>query len=451
MTTPAYAFPESFVWGAAAASAQIEGAAGEDGKGESIWDRFAATPGRVRNGDTPAVACDHYHRYEDDAALMHQLGIGHYRLSVAWPRIFPRGDGPLDPRGLDFYDRLIDALLRQGVTPWVTLFHWDLPQALEDRGGWLVRSTADAFGTYAEAVVKRLGDRVSRWFTLNEMPCFIGNGYGNGSFAPGRREAARLVNQGYHHALLAHGHGVAAVRAHGGPGATVGLVHNHLPAPQIPVTETEADVAAARAAYERTNRQLLGPLCWGLYPDGFLAEAGADAPHVEPGDLDWIAQPTDYLGLNIYAGDFVREGLDGEPERVPFPRQFPRGDMSWLYHTPQSLYWGVRHAAEVFGVRTFLITENGAACADEPGLDGTVLDLDRREYLRNYLIGLHRALAEGHDVRGYFVWSLLDNFEWAEGYAKRFGIVHVDYASQRRTPKLSAHWYSEVIRANRIV
>lgn len=451
MSAPAYAFPAQFVWGVAAASAQIEGAADEDGKGESIWDRFAATRGRIKNGDTPRVACDHYHRYEADAALMEQLGIGHYRLSVAWPRIFPAGTGPVNPRGLDFYDRLIDALLGHGITPWVTLFHWDLPQALEDRGGWLVRPTADAFAPYAEAVVRRLGDRVTRWFTLNEIPCFIGNGYGNGSFAPGRRAGPSLVNQGYHHAMLAHGHGVAAVRAYGGPGATVGLVHNHLPPPQIPVTETEADIAAARAAYERTNGPLMGPLFLGHYPETFLAEEGNHAPGIEPGDMEWIAQPTDYLGLNIYAGDYVRAGRDGRPEVIPFPQRFPRGDMSWLYHTPQSLYWGVRHAAEVFGVRSTLITENGAACADEVDAHGEILDLDRREYLRNYLIGLHRAVDEGHDVRGYFVWSLLDNFEWSEGYAKRFGIVHVDYPSQRRTPKLSASWYSEVIRANRMV
>jgi beta-glucosidase len=448
---PIYAFPEGFVWGAAAAAAQVEGAARRDGKGESIWDRFAATPGMVRGGDTPEVACDQYHRYEGDADLMRELGIGHYRLSVAWPRVVPDGDGPVNPRGLDFYDRLVDALLARGVTPWVTLFHWDLPQALEDRGGWLVRATADAFAAYAEAVVTRLADRVTRWFTLNEMPCFIGNGYGNGSFAPGRRESARLVNQAYHHALLAHGHGVAAVRARGGPDATVGLVHNHLPPPQIPVTETEADIDAARLAYERTNGPLMGPLFLGRYPDAFLADAGEDAPRVEPGDLESIARPTDHLGLNIYSGDFVRAGRDGEPVVVPFPDAYPRGDMPWLHHTPQSLYWGVRHAAEVFGVATTLITENGAACADRVTPEGTILDLDRREYLRSYLVALNRAVAEGHDVRGYFVWSLLDNFEWAEGYAKRFGIVHVDYPTQRRTPKLSARWYSEVIRANRVV
>ena len=451
MAAASYVFPEGFAWGAAAASAQIEGAAREDGKGESIWDRFAATPGRVKNGDTPEIACDHYHRYEADAALLRQLGIGHYRLSVAWPRVFPQGVGRLNPQGLDFYDRLIDALLAHGVTPWVTLFHWDLPQALEDQGGWLVRSTADAFVPYAEAVVKRLGDRVTRWFTLNEMPCFIGNGYGNGSFAPGLQVGAKRLNQAYHHALLAHGHGVAVVRALGKTGSTVGLVHNHLPPPQIPVTETAADLAAARALYERTNAQLMGPVFQGRYPDSFLAAAGADAPEIAPGDLETIAQPTDYLGLNIYAGDFVRASEAGAPEVMAFPPGYPRGDMPWLYFTPQSLYWGVRHAAEVFGVPAFLITENGAACRDETKVDGAILDLDRREYLQSYLIALHRAIAEGYDVRGYFVWSLLDNFEWAEGYAKRFGIVHVDYPTQRRTPKLSARWYSEVIRGNRLV
>jgi beta-glucosidase len=451
MKTPSYQFPEGFVWGVAAASAQIEGAADEDGKGESVWDRFARQPGRVKNGDTPRVACDHYHRYREDAALMRRLGIRHYRLSVAWPRIFPRGDGPLNPRGLDFYDRLIDTLLAHEVTPWVTLFHWDLPQALEDRGGWLVRATADAFRPYAEAVVKRLGDRIRHWFTLNEIPCFIGKGYGDGDLAPGRREGAKQINQGYHHALLAHGHAVAAVRAFGGRDAQVGLVHNHLPPPQIPLTETEPDIAAARAEYARTNRHLMGPVFLGHYPEEFLREAGDDAPEVELGDLDHIAQPTDFLGLNLYAGDFVRAGADGRPEVLPFPRQFPRGDLPWINVTPQTLYWSVRHAAEVFGVRTFTITENGAAFDDEVTPGGEILDLDRREYLRNYLIALHRAVAEGLDVRGYFLWSLLDNFEWAEGYGKRFGIVHVDYATQARTPKLSAHWYAQVVWENRII
>jgi len=451
MKKASYQFPPNFVWGAAAASAQIEGAAREDGKGESIWDRFASVPGNVVNNDTPAVACDHYHRYESDAGLMEQLGIGHYRLSIAWPRIFPAGAGAINPRGLDFYDRLIDALLKRGITPWVTLFHRDLPQALEDLGGWLERATADAFGSYAEAVVKQLGDRVKRWFTLNEMPCFIGMGYGDGTHAPGRRENKRSLNQAFHHALLAHGHAVAVVRAHGGPGAQVGLVQNYLPAPPIPVSETDADIAAARSDFELTSGALMSPLFRGRYPEAFLGEAGADAPRIQPGDMALIAQPTDFLGLNLYASVFVRAGAEGRPERLNFPRQYPQGVLSWLKITPQSLYWTIRLASEVFGVRTLYITENGAAFDDQLTPGGEIVDLDRLEYLRNYLISLHRAVDEGYDVRGYFVWSLMDNFEWAEGYAKRFGIVHVDYATQKRTPKLSAQWYARVIQQNRVV
>jgi beta-glucosidase len=446
-----YTFPERFVWGAATAAAQIEGAAQLDGKGESIWDRFAAQPGNIKNGDTPEVACDHYHRYEADFDLLKQLGIQHYRLSVAWPRVSPAGDGAINTRGLDFYSRLIDALLVRGITPWVTLFHWDLPQALEDRGGWLVRDTVDAFGRYADVVAKHLGDRITHWFTVNEIPCFIGNGYGDGCFAPGRRVAPRELNQAYHHALLAHGRGVEAVRSLGAPGSQVGLVHNHLPAPPIPVTETEADIAAARTEYERMNGQLMGPVFLGEYPEAFIRDAGADAPQVEPGDMELIARPTDYLGLNVYAGNFVRAGSDGRPEVLPFPKGYPEGGLHWLKITPQSMYWAVRLAAEVFGVKSFFMTESGATFDDDINRSGEVIDLHRREYLRSHLLEVHRAVTEGYDVRGYFLWSLLDNFEWAEGYEKRFGIVHVAFGTQKRTPKLSSRWYGEVIRHNRIV
>jgi beta-glucosidase len=446
-----YRFPDGFVWGVATAAAQIEGAARADGKGESIWDRFADVPGNVRNGDTPEVACDHYHLYEADFDLMRKLGISHYRLSVAWPRVFPAGDGPMNTRGIDYYSRLIDALLARDITPWLTLFHWDLPQALEDRGGWLARGTVDAFGRYTEEVVRHLGDRVKQWFTVNEIPCFIGNGYGNGYFAPGKRVGARDLNQAYHHALLAHGRGVEAVRSYGGPEARVGLVHNHLPAPPIPVTETAADIAAARVEYERTNGHLMGPIFLGHYPEAFLREARADAPRVEPGDMEQIALPTDFLGLNVYAGDFVRAGGDDRAEVLPFPRGYPAGALRWLKITPQSIYWAIRYAIEVFGVKSFYMTESGAAFDDDITPAGEVLDLHRREYLRSYLVELHRALAEGYDIRGYFLWSLLDNFEWAEGYEKRFGIVHVAFGTQRRTPKLSSRWYSKVIHNNRIV
>ncbi len=448
---PSYRFPDGFVWGVAAASTQIEGSARADGKGESIWDRFAATPGTIRGGHTPEVACDHYRRFEADADLIRDLGLGHYRFSVAWPRVFPSGDGPINPAGLDFYDRLVDALLARGVRPWITLFHWDLPQALEYRGGWPWRGTVDAFRPYAEAVVRRLGDRVDRWFTVNEIPCFVGFGYGSGYFAPGRRESARVINRAYHHALLVHGHAVEAVRSFGRPGSLVGLVHNHIPPPPIPVTETDADIGAALAEYERTNGQLMGPIFRGRYPDAFLEAAGPDAPEVRPGDLEVISRPTDFLGLNIYAGDFIRSGVGGRPELLPFPRQYPHGDLPWLRITPEVLYWGVRLASEVYGVRAFTITENGAAFDDAPTEAGEVIDLDRREYLRTYLVGLHRAIAEGYDVRGYFLWTLMDNWEWSEGFAKRFGIVRHDPDTGDRTPKLSARWYSEVVRQNRIV
>jgi beta-glucosidase len=445
----AYEFPAGFVWGVATASAQIEGAAREGGKGESIWDRFATLPGKIKGGDTPEMACDHYHRFEADFDLMRALGIRHYRLSIAWPRIFPEGDGSPNVAGLDFYSRLIDALLARGITPWVTLFHWDLPQALEDRGGWLVRATVTAFEGYALAVVKRLSDRVSNWFTVNEIPCFIGKGYGDGYFAPGRQLDARSLNQAYHHGLLAHGVAVTAVRAHGGAGARVGLVHNHLPAPPVPVIETDEHIAAARAEYVRTNNHLMAPLFLGAYPDEFLA--GPDAPQVVDGDLTTIAQKTDYVGLNPYAGNFVRAANGGRPQVLPFPRQYPCGDLWWLLVTPQVIYWSIRFAAEVFGVKTFYITENGAAYDDEVTPEGEVLDLDRREYIRNHLIALHRARDEGYDVRGYFAWSFMDNFEWAEGYSKRFGLVRVEYETQRRVPKLSGRWYAEVSKLNRVV
>jgi len=440
-----YTFPKTFAWGAATAAAQIEGAAFEDGKGESIWDQFA----KARGIDAPTIACDHYYRYREDVALLRQLGVANYRFSVAWPRIIPRGDGEPNPRGFDFYDRLVDALLEAGITPWVTLYHWDLPQALEDRGGWRVRSTPQAFARYAQLVVQRFGDRVKHWMTLNEILRFVPCGYSSGCDAPGATESAAVVNQAHHHALLAHGYAVEAVREYGGKRACVGLVHNP-PAP-VPVTETLADIAAARTEYTRHTAQLMGPLFLGDYPAAFLEAAGADAPQVGLGDLALISQKTDFFGLNVYYGDFVRGSADGQVERIALPAQYPMADISWLNITPQAIYWAIRHAQEVYGVSTFYITENGAPYTDEIQSNGEIHDLGRREYLRNHLISLHRAIQEGFDVRGYFLWSLLDNYEWAEGYAKRFGIVHVDYETLRRTPKLSAYWYSKVIESNAVV
>jgi beta-glucosidase len=437
------------VWGVATAAPQIEGAAAEDGKGESIWDRFAAQPGKVVNGDTPAEACNHYHLYRDDFQLMKELGIRNCRLSVAWPRIFPAGRGAVNAKGLEFYNRLVDAMLENGITPWVTLFHWDIPQALEDGGGWRVRSTPDAFAIYAAEVVKSLGDRVKHWMTLNEMPCFIGKGYGQGTHAPGAKEPAKVVNQAYHHALLAHGHAVKAVREHGGKEARVGLVHN--PETPVPVTETERDIAAARTQYARHTGQLMGPVFAGAYPSEWLEHASADQPGVAAGDMELISQPTDFLGLNLYGGTFCRAGGNDAPESIPLPKEYPRANLDWLNITPQVMYWAVRHASEHYGVKELYITENGFSQNDAINEHGEILDLGRREFYGNYLISVHRAIAEGYPVKGFFAWSFMDNFEWAEGYAKRFGLVHIDYPTQKRTPKLSAGWYSAVVAQNRVV
>ena len=446
---PAYLFPASFVWGVSAAAPQIEGAATEDGKGESIWDRFAAQAGKTVGGDTPAVACDHYHRFAEDFALMKTLGVRNYRLSVAWPRIYPAGTGAVNDKGLAFYDRLIDSMLAHGITPWVTLYHWDLPQALEDQGGWRSAATAQALGAYATTVVKRLGDRVKNWMTLNELPSFIGLGYGTGLHAPGAQEPARVVNQCYHNALLAHGYGVRAVREHGGPGARVGLVHN--PDTPVPSTETDADIAAAHESYRLSSAQIFGPIYTGAYPDVWLQHVGADAPTVAPGDLALIASPTDFLGLNVYGGLFVRAAQNGKPESLPLPVSYPKANLEWLNIMPQAVYWAVRHAVEHYGVKNLYITENGLSQEDALTEHGEVLDLGRSEFYRNYLIALQRATTEGLPVRGFFTWSFMDNYEWAEGYHKRFGIVYVDYSTQKRTPKLSAQWYATVMQQNRVV
>lgn len=444
-----FEFPADFVWGVATAAPQIEGAAGEDGKGESIWDRFAGTPGKTRQGDTPAVACDHYHRYQDDFALMKSLGLRHHRLSVAWPRIYPAGVGAVNEKGLAYYDRLIDSMLAHGITPWVTLYHWDLPQALEDAGGWRNLATAEAYGRYAATVVKRLQDRVKNWMTLNEIAAFIPLGYGSGQHAPGAHEGPATLNRCYHHALVAHGYGVEAVRQFGGAGARVGLAHN--PSVPVPVTETPADIAAAGAAYARNNAQLMAPLLTGAYPEQWLEEQGANAPKSNPAEMARLSQPMDFLGLNLYGGSFVRAGAGGEPETLPLPSDYPRGAAPWLNILPQVMYWAVRHAEEVYGVKEIYITENGVCVEDKGNDQGQVLDLGRREFYRNYLLSLHRAVAEGRGVHGFFAWSFLDNYEWAEGYRQRFGLVHVDYPTQKRTPKLSAEWYARVIANNRVV
>lgn len=443
-------FPDNFAWGFAAAAPQIEGAAFTDGKGPSVWDTFARIPGKVANGDTLDVACDHYHRYEEDLALMAELGAKHYRLSIAWPRIFPRGHGEVNPLGIAFYNRLIDKALELGLTPWVTMYHWDTPQGIEDDfGGWRSRETVQAFGVYADTIVKAFGDRVKHWITLNEIICFTRMSYGTGVRGPGLCLSEQVVNQTYHHAMLAHGEGVRAVREHGGAGAKVGLTD--CSEIFIPLTETPADIAAAREVFIHENGRILEPMYTGRYAPEFLASLGADAPHIEPGDLERISQPTDFLGFNIYRGYFVRAGADGKPEQLPFPPSYPTADATWLTHTPQSIYWGPRMVAEIYGVESIVITENGAGYNDAPPVNGEVLDLHRRDYLRNYLRELQRGIDDGVPVHGYFLWSFMDNFEWGDGYQRRFGVVYTNYETQERTPKASARWYSEVMAANAIV
>ena len=442
-------FPQNFVWGVATAAPQIEGAAFADGKGASVWDRFARIEGKISRGENLDVACDHYHRFREDFALMGALGVRHYRMSIAWPRIFPQGDGAVNQKGLDYYRRLFDSLAEHDVTPWVTLFPWDLPQALEDRGGWCERVTVDAFARYADTVVRAFGDRVKNWITLNEIRCFTSLAYDVCNKAPGRKVTPAQLNQTSHHALLCHGHGVRAVREHGGASARVGLTDNSDIC--VPVTETTLDIAAARTWYAEKNLHILDAIYHGRYAPAYLERCGADAPRVMPDDFKLIGLPTDFLGLNLYTATYVRAGADGRPEALALPKNYPRADSGWLHLIPQTMYWGSRLARELYGVKSIYVTENGCGYDDEPVVNGEVIDMHRRDFLRGHLRELHRAIADGVPVEGYFLWSFIDNFEWEDGYARRFGIVHVDFATQRRTPKLSARYYSTVMRENRIV
>ena len=443
-------FPKNFVWGFAAAAPQIEGAAFTDGKGESVWDRFAHTPGLVSNDDNLDVACEHYTRYDQDFKLMRSLGAKNYRLSIAWPRIIPDGDGAVNQKGIDFYHRIFDSMEKHGLTPWVTMFHWDLPQELETRyGGWRDRRVADAFAKYADTIVQAFGHRVKNWITLNEIFCFTYLGYGNGQKAPGLRLPAGVVNQTYHNALLCHGHGVRAVREFGGKGARVGLTENSEPA--IPLTETESDIIAARAEFRRFHWRTIDAIYSGRYAAAYLRDAGKDAPEVEKDDFKLISQPTDFLGLNIYTGNFARAGKRGKSELLAAPEPYPRTACFWHRVMPQALYWGPRHVAEIYGEKAIYITENGCGYHDAEPVDGEVRDLYRRDMVRNYLGELRRAIVDGVPVKGYFLWSFMDNFEWEDGYDMRFGTVYCDFKTQKRTPKLSAKWFSEVIRLNALV
>jgi beta-glucosidase len=437
-------FPSDFIWGAAASAYQIEGAAHEDGRGESIWDRFSATPGKVRAGDTGEIACDFYHRYPEDIALMRELGLDAFRFSIAWPRIVPSATGPVNEAGLDFYDRLVDALLEADIRPYVNLFHWDLPQKLEDAGGWPERATAEAFAGYAAVVAQRLGDRVKDWITHNEPFCTSWLGYGMGAHAPGRK-SVRDALAASHHALLAHGWAVEAIRR-ASPDAEVGIVVD--PWPIHPASDDPADVAAAWAEDGVRNRWFFDPLLRGAYPEDVLERFEAEAPPIRDGDLATISVPLDFLGVNNYSRRIVRAGLNGTAIDVPAPGG-ELTDMGWEVY-PDALHESLVRMHREYGVESIYITENGAAFADVRSHDGRIHDVERIAFLDGYLDAIERARAEGVPVRGYFVWSLLDNFEWSLGYSKRFGLVYVDYPTLERVPKDSFYWYRDLIGSGRM-
>jgi len=430
------AFPSTFVWGTATAAYQVEGAATEDGRGESIWDRFSATPGNVANGDTGAVACDTYHRYAEDIRLMRTLGIGAFRLSVAWPRILPEGRGPVNRAGLDFYDRLVDDLLANGLDPYVTLYHWDLPQALEENGGWPVRDTVDAFTEYTEVVVARLGDRVRHWITQNEPWVISWLGYGLGVHAPGRTSDSDALAAG-HHILLAHGRAAEVLRREA-PDSEVGIAVDLVP--MYPFSDTEADIEAAHREDGFRNRWFLDAVLGRGYPEDMLERYAEILPPIADGDLETIAAPLDFLGINYYTRNVVRAGV-GEVATEGAEHT----DMGWEVYPDGLRDLLVRLHAE-YELPDLYITENGAAFPDSRN-NGTVPDPRRIAYLGDHLDAVASAIAGGVPVRGYFLWSLLDNFEWAFGYSRRFGIVYVDFETLERVPKDSFAWYRDFIAA----
>ncbi|MGN6697813.1 MAG: GH1 family beta-glucosidase [Thermomicrobiales bacterium] len=448
-------FPDGFLWGAATAAYQIEGAVREDGRGPSIWDTFSHTPGKVQDGDTGDIACDHYHRWRADIGLMRDLGLRAYRFSIAWPRIFPDGASAVNTRGLDFYDRLVDELLAANITPFVTLYHWDLPQALQDRGGWTRRDTVDRFAAYVDTVARRLGDRVTHWITHNEpwVAAFLGNYLG--IHAPGLRDLPTAVLVA-HHILLSHGRAAAALRAAGG--GQVGITLNLAPA--LPASESAADEDAARRMDAHLNRWYLDPLFGRGYPSDLDPQLsvlqGRLADTTLAADLAAIAAPLDFLGINYYAPQIVRAtpladnplGFAPVTEAELVARGYELTGMGWPV-VPDALHDLLLRVQRDYAPPALYITENGAAFPDRV-VDGAVNDPQRVAYLAGHLRAASAASAEGVPLRGYFVWSLLDNLERSFGYSKRFGIVHVDYATQQRLPKTSAAWYREAIAANRV-
>ncbi len=449
-STPAprpLSFPSNFLWGCATSAYQIEGAVTVDGRGPSNWDVFSHTPGKTHHGETGDVADDSYHLYKEDVKLLKDLGAKAYRFSISWSRIFPQGRGKPNEPGLAYYQRLIDELLKNGIEPYVTLFHWDLPQALA--GGWQSRDTPKAFADYAAYVAQKLSDRVRHFMTTNEVVCFTDLSYQIGQFAPGLKLPAAQVNQIRHHGLLAHGLGVQAIRAHAASGTQVGLAEN--PKVYVPVIESAEHIEAAKRAFREENAPFLTAVMEGKYTDGYLKREGANAPKVQGDDLKIIGSPVDFVGLNVYQPEYARADPGESGYAVARrPSSFPHMASPWLFIGPEVIYWAIRHTNDLWKSHAIYITENGCSSEDFRSADGRVEDTDRVMFLRNYLTHLQRAAAEGYPIKGYFLWSLLDNFEWADGYGKRFGIHYVDFKTQKRSRKQSADWYREVILRNTV-
>jgi beta-glucosidase len=446
-------FPPDFLWGVATSAFQIEGATSSDGRGESIWDRFCATPGKIADGTDGKVACDHYNRWRDDVELMRWMGVKAYRFSVAWPRILPVGRGKVNQAGLDFYSRLVDGLLEKGIEPFVTLYHWDLPQALQDKGGWPSRDTVSAFVEYADVVSQALGDRVSRWITHNEPWCISFLGHANGEHAPGHKNQWGEMLATAHHLLLSHGQAVPVIRANV-KNAEVGITLNLVPSQ--PASPSSEDLDATRAFDGSFNRWFLDPLYGRGYPKDVVADhlaagriSSGTLDFVREGDLQAIATPTDFLGVNYYSRGIIRS--DRIPEEKNAPRTVhaepERTDMDWEVYAGGLTNLMTRLHKD-YQPRRIYITENGAAYATGPDADGRVRDTKRVSYLSSHLEASLEAIRQGVPLGGYFAWSLLDNFEWAFGYQKRFGLVYVDYATQKRIPKDSAHLYRAVVTQN---
>ena len=442
-------YPSGFLWGCATASYQIEGGAKDDGRGPSLWDVFSHTPGKTHNGDTGDVADDSYHLYKTDIQLLKNLGVKVYRMSISWSRVFPSGKGEVNQKGLDYYNHVVDELLANNITPYITMFHWDTPAALA--GGWQSRDTSKAFADYCAFITKHLGDRVKHWMTTNEFECFTDLGYKEGRFAPGLNLASAQVNQVRHHGILAHGLGVQAIRANAPSGTQVGLAEDA--AVFAPVMETSADIEAARKATRDGNAPFLTTILDGKYPENYLAEQGANAPKLEDGDMKAIGSRLDFVGLNVYHASYVKADSSAKGYVVePMPSSYPHMFSPWIQISPECVYWTVRNICDIWKekVPAVYITENGTSSDDVLTPDNRVEDVDRVMYLRNHITQLHRAVDEGYPVKGYFLWSLLDNFEWADGYSKRFGIHYVDFKTLKRYPKLSAEWYKQTIATNAV-